>query len=227
LDDGAFRFSGFLNVAAPGTISLGTTSDDGSRITIGNLDILNNDGSHGDQTGDTNVNFAVAGVYPIEITYFNGDWTSDNSPDGSPGGVNHSGNPDPAVHGGANFHLRVDGATVTATQMAMFRSNAPVVMVPAGGSVRGPLSTAGGSLKGEYWQRPVNSMPTDGAVNRANGVDNLIKGFGSERDVQCDPVDLHRQRPDCRGQLVGTDVRSPEPRGTSTTAPSDSPATST
>jgi hypothetical protein len=120
LDDGAFRFSGYLNIQASGSLRLGTTSDDGSRIVIGGLDILNNDGSHGDQTVDVDVNFAAAGMYPIEMTYFNGDWTSDNSPDGDPAGVNHSGNPDPSVHGGASFHLRVAGATVTAAQMEMF-----------------------------------------------------------------------------------------------------------
>src|SRR5688500_12282071 len=35
LDDGAFRFSGFINVTNAGLLSLVTTSDDGSRITIG------------------------------------------------------------------------------------------------------------------------------------------------------------------------------------------------
>jgi hypothetical protein len=53
--------------------------------------------------------FTAAGLYPIEVTYFNGDWTSD----GTGAKLNHSGNPDPSVHGGANFHLRVNGATVT------------------------------------------------------------------------------------------------------------------
>lgn len=178
LDDGAFRFTGFLNVASPGTIQLGTTSDDGSRIRIAGLDILNNDGSHGDVTMDTNVNFSASGLYPIEITYFNGDWTSDNSPDGSPGGINHSGNPDPSVHGGANFHFRVGGATVTATQMESFHATAPVVLVPPTAALRGPLGATGGGLSGEYWKRPPVSILADGAANRMNGIDNQIRGFG-------------------------------------------------
>jgi hypothetical protein len=118
LDDGAFRFSGFINVATPGTIKLGTTSDDGSRITIGGIDVVNNDGSHGDATVDTNVVFAAAGLYPIEITYFNGDWTSD----GTGAKLNHSGSLDPALHGGANFHLRVAAVDVTTNRVAMFYS---------------------------------------------------------------------------------------------------------
>ena len=106
LDDGAFRLTGFINVAAPGPITLGTTSDDGARIKVGGVDISNGDGSHGDETHDADANFAAAGLYPIEVTYFNGDWTSD----GTGANLNHSGNPDPSVHGGANFHLRVAGA---------------------------------------------------------------------------------------------------------------------
>src|SRR5882672_9744188 len=31
LDDGAFRFSGFINITAAGTLNIGTTSDDGVR----------------------------------------------------------------------------------------------------------------------------------------------------------------------------------------------------
>jgi hypothetical protein len=139
LDDGAVRMSGFINVGVPGSLNIGTTSDDGSRITIGGVDVVNNDGSHGDATVDSTVFFAEAGLYPIEITYFNGDWTSDSTADGSPAGVNHSGNPDPAVHGGANFHLRVAGADITTNRVAMFFPPviAPTVSVSrSGGSIQ-------------------------------------------------------------------------------------------
>jgi hypothetical protein len=70
-------------------------------------------------------NFAAAGVYPIEVTYFNGDWTSD--------GNNHSGNPDPGVHGGANFHLRVGGADITSAQVSsLLYSKGPLPLVSVG-----------------------------------------------------------------------------------------------
>src|SRR6266496_5001694 len=122
LDDGAFRFSGYINIGSAGTLNIGTTSDDGVRIKIGGLDIVNNDSSHGDATKDQDVNFLSAGLYPIEITYFNGDWTSD--------GNNHTGSTDPALHGGANFHLHIGGTDVTPAQVAMFFSVAPETVLP-------------------------------------------------------------------------------------------------
>ncbi len=179
LDDGAFRFTGFLNIAAPGTFKIGTVSDDGSRIKIGGVDIINNDGGHGDQTVDADVSFTAAGLYPIEITYFNGDWTSDNSPDGSPAGVNHSGNPDPSVHGGANFHLRVNGATITAAQVEQYLFSVPGPSYVKPTTIAGAaLSIDGGGLNGEYWQRGVNTIRTDGNTVPANRIDTQILGFG-------------------------------------------------
>src|SRR5947209_8259317 len=88
-------------LASPGgSLNMGTTTDDGSRIKIGDIDIINNDSSHGDATVDADVNFLSAGLYPIEITYFAGDWTSDGG---------HNGSTNPADHGGDNFHLRISG----------------------------------------------------------------------------------------------------------------------
>jgi glucose/arabinose dehydrogenase len=98
LGDVALRLRGYINVTNVGTIKLGTTSDDGSRITIADVDIINNDGSHGDVTVDTHVHFTAIGLYPIEITYWNGNLVDPANP---------------SAHGGANFHLRVDGATIT------------------------------------------------------------------------------------------------------------------
>jgi hypothetical protein len=177
LDDGAFRFSGFINITNAGTLNIGTTSDDGSRIKIGGIDVINNDSGHGDATVDTNVVFAAAGLYPIEITYFNGDWTSD----GTGTNLNHSGSTNETLHGGANFHLRVAGADVTAARAAMFYPTVPVagINVPANLAVGPAATAAGGNLKGEYWKRPVNSIPTDGAVNPTNRIDRLINGFGT------------------------------------------------
>ena len=174
LDEGVFRFTGFINVTNASTVNLGTTSDDGSRITIGGIDIINNDGSHGDVTMDTNVVFSTAGVYPIEITYFNGDWTSD----GTGTNLNHSGSTDPALHGGANFHLRVGGADVNTNSVGIFYSAAGAVVVPETLSVSDPLTQANGTLSGEYWKRPPVSIPLDGATNPTNRIDVLLGTFG-------------------------------------------------
>ena len=135
LDDGAFRFTGFINIAAAGSINIGTTSDDGSRINIAGTDVIDNDGGHGDATVDADVAFEAAGVYPIEVTYFNGDWTSDGT---------NTGNPDPGVHGGANFHLRINGSDVSPAELDLFFTSADGAP-PAGGSVTLEVRVASGT----------------------------------------------------------------------------------
>ena len=165
LDDGAFRFRGYINVPAPGTVRLGLTSDDGSRITIGGLDIAERDGSHGDETQDIDANFAAAGLYPIEVTFFNGDWTSDTATGGLP---NHSGNPDPGVHGGANFHLRVNNADITPAQVAMLHSTLPladvIVNVVETGGDNEATDTITAKWTGQTFPISVANEPVPGAV---------------------------------------------------------------
>ena len=108
LDDGAFRFRGFINRPTAGVLNIGVNTDDGARITINGIDVIANDGSHGDQAADADVNFLAAGLYPIEITYFAGDWTSDGG---------HNGSTNPGDHGGDNFHLRIGGVDITPAQV--------------------------------------------------------------------------------------------------------------
>ena len=104
LDDGAFRFEGFLFVPSAGVYNFGTISDDGSRIIIGSVDALGgtNDGSHGDQTRDVDVTFTDAGLYPFQVDYFNGDWVDPANP---------------ANHGGANLTVRQSFAQITDTNL--------------------------------------------------------------------------------------------------------------
>ena len=63
--------------------------------------------------------------------------------------------------------------------LSIATSSQAQINVPTNQAVRPPLTTAGGNLKGEYWKRPVNSIPTDGATSSTNRIDNLINGFGS------------------------------------------------
>src|SRR5207247_423314 len=148
-------FSGYINIASAGVLNIGTTSDDGVRIKIGGVDIVNNDGSHGDVTKDQDVNFASSGLYPIEITYFNGDWTSD--------GNNHSGSTDPGLHGGANFHLRMGSADVTSAGTAMLHPVAPLPLTSIGLNFGADEVTSNSG-------KPTALAPTDvaGAVPQAN-----------------------------------------------------------
>src|SRR5437667_9385289 len=63
--------------------------------------------------------------------------------------------------------------------LSIATSSQAQINVPTNQAVRPPLTTAGGNLKGEYWKRPVNSIPTDGATSSTNRIDNLINGFGT------------------------------------------------
>ena len=97
LDDGIFQFTGFLNVPEAGQHAFRSSSDDGSVVRIGNQIVVNNDGGHGapGPAPDGNAFFPVAGLYPIEVAYFNGDWT------------NAGGD-----HGGANIELTMNGESI-------------------------------------------------------------------------------------------------------------------
>ncbi len=97
LNDGLFQFTGFLNVTEAGQHSFSSSSDDGSVVRIGNQIVVNNDGGHG-QPGpapDGSAFFPVAGLYPIEVAYFNGNWTNDAGD-----------------HGGANIEMTMNGGSL-------------------------------------------------------------------------------------------------------------------
>lgn len=86
-DDGMVKLQGFMAVSSPGTQDFYMPSDDGSILTIGGVTVIDNDGGHG-QPGPNpggSATFSEAGLYPIELAYFNGDWTNDA---GDHGGAN-------------------------------------------------------------------------------------------------------------------------------------------
>jgi hypothetical protein len=174
LDDGAFRFTGFINITAAGTLNVGTTSDDGARIKIGGVDVTNGDGSHGDETHDMDAVFEKAGLYPIEITYFNGDWTDDAACPNPPT-PNHSTNCPAANHGGANFHLRIAGADITSSQVA-------ALLYPPSAAPR-PLVSVGLNFGADDNSTNLALAATDvaGAVPQANW--NNLNGASSTAPV--------------------------------------------
>lgn len=71
LDDGLFDFRGYLDVTAPGTLPLSLFSDDGSALYIGGQQVLLNDGVHVDTQVNGSATFALAGLYPVDVVYFN------------------------------------------------------------------------------------------------------------------------------------------------------------
>ena len=109
---------------------------------------------------DADANFLAAGLYPIEITYFAGDWTSD--------GNNHSGSPLAALHGGDNFHLRVAGADITPEQVAaLFHPPAPppVLLWACGKDDDGWPAGDGGGPNASFVQENGTISPLPGSPN--------------------------------------------------------------
>ncbi len=67
----ALIFDGFLGVPEDGTYTFFLTSDDGSRLFIGDLEVVDNDGRHG--TAEVRGQIILrAGRHPIRIEYFQG-----------------------------------------------------------------------------------------------------------------------------------------------------------
>ena len=86
-NDGMISLTGFMAIDAAGAKDFYMPSDDGSILTIGGVTVIDNDGGHG-QPGPNpggQATFAEAGLYPVELSYFNGNWTNDA---GDHGGAN-------------------------------------------------------------------------------------------------------------------------------------------
>jgi len=71
LGDGIFDFQGYLNVTSPGTLQFSTFSDDGSVLFIGGQQVVLNDGVHADTMVNGSATFTQAGLYPLDLIYFN------------------------------------------------------------------------------------------------------------------------------------------------------------
>ena len=65
----AFRYRGLISVPRAGVYTLYTTSDDGSRLYIGDQLVVDNDGLHGAQEKGGAIALA-AGAHPITVTFF-------------------------------------------------------------------------------------------------------------------------------------------------------------
>lgn len=73
-----FEFKGYIYIATGGTYQFRTISDDGSRVALNNVTIVNNDGVHGTETVVTSSNQSlVTGAYPINVKYF--EYTGDQA----------------------------------------------------------------------------------------------------------------------------------------------------
>ena len=68
-DQFAVVFSGYVVLDEPGEYAFFTRSDDGSRLLLGGVEIVDNDGIHGANEEGARL-YLDAGVYPIEIQFF-------------------------------------------------------------------------------------------------------------------------------------------------------------
>lgn len=63
------RFTGYLHIPADGVYTFALTSDDGSRLAIGNDIVIDHDGYHSERT-ETGMMALAAGYHPITVLYF-------------------------------------------------------------------------------------------------------------------------------------------------------------
>jgi alpha-L-fucosidase len=66
-----FTFEGYIRIPRDGVYRLATESDDGSRLVIGDVPVVESDGLHG-MVEKSGVIALAAGYHPIRITYFQG-----------------------------------------------------------------------------------------------------------------------------------------------------------
>jgi hypothetical protein len=64
-----FRFTGYVSVPETGVYDFFTSSDDGSRLYIGNALVVDNDGEHGDQKRTGRI-YLAQGLHAVTVTYF-------------------------------------------------------------------------------------------------------------------------------------------------------------
>jgi hypothetical protein len=91
-----WRFTGYIRIDAPQTINFSVASDDGMRLTIGGVVISEFTGQRAMAASSSSAQFASAGLYSVDLTYFNNtgsngiEWQS-SLPGGSVASANISG----------------------------------------------------------------------------------------------------------------------------------------
>ena len=68
-DHFALQLNGFIQIPRQGIYTFSTTSDDGSRLYIGNRLVVENDGLHAPQQSAGHV-YLKAGLFPVRIEFF-------------------------------------------------------------------------------------------------------------------------------------------------------------
>lgn len=71
-DKFVFSFDGFIQIDVVGTYTFFTSSDDGSRLYINGVMVVDNDGLHATVEKSGNYAFTTIGKHPIKVTFFEG-----------------------------------------------------------------------------------------------------------------------------------------------------------
>lgn len=71
VDHAAMMLSGFIAIPTMGSYTFNLGSDDGARLTIGGQTVIDNDLVHSFATVTATATFAAAGLYPLNLIYFN------------------------------------------------------------------------------------------------------------------------------------------------------------
>jgi predicted esterase len=66
----AFKYEGWINIPTNDTYKFFTNSDDGSKLYIDDVEVVNNDGTHGPREVGGNVPNLTAGMHKIKVLYF-------------------------------------------------------------------------------------------------------------------------------------------------------------
>jgi hypothetical protein len=71
VDHAAMVLNGFIAIPTAGSYTFNLGSDDGARLTIGGQAVIDNDLLHSFATVTGSATFAAAGLYPLNLIYFN------------------------------------------------------------------------------------------------------------------------------------------------------------
>ena len=102
-DNFGLQFTGFVNIPTDGVYTFFTNSDDGSKLYIGNTQVVDNDGGHGDQERSGSIGLK-AGKHALTIPYF--EWYASQALTVSYSGPGVSKQPIPA-----SAFFRIPGAS--------------------------------------------------------------------------------------------------------------------
>lgn len=70
VDHSAIKLTGYIAITQVGTYNFAIGSDDGSSLTIGGVNVINNDNDHGYQVSGGQATFTQTGLYAISLMYF-------------------------------------------------------------------------------------------------------------------------------------------------------------